>query len=173
MIITVSGLFGSGKTTVSKMLAKKLGLDYFCTGSILRDMAAEKGMSLIEFEKELAEKDMKYDKGLDEKQKERAAQGSVVIDSRLGGWLVKGTDLKVWLEAPPGVRAERSAGREEITAEEAMKRIKKRDASDIRRYKKYYGIDLNDKSVYDLIIDTSELPQEEIVDRIIAKLEGD
>lgn len=173
MIITVSGLYGSGKTTVSKLLSKKLGLEYFCAGSIMREMAEKKGISLIEFEKKLAESDRKYDKELDEKQEEIASRGDVVLDSRLGGWLVKDADLKVWLEAPPAVRAERSAGREKVSVKEARERIKERDASDIRRYKRYYGIDLNDKSVYNLVIDTSELSPEEIVNRIVAKIEGD
>jgi cytidylate kinase len=172
MIITVSGLFGSGKTTVSKILSKRLELKYFCVGSLLREMAAEKGMSLLDFEKQVAEKDKKYDKKIDERQKDVAAQGDVVMDSRLGGWLIKEADLKVWLDAPPEVRAERSSGREEISKEEALKRIKGRDASDVRRYKTYYGINLNDKSVYDLVIDTSELSPEGIVDIIITKLEG-
>jgi len=165
-VITVSGLYGSGKTTVSRILAKKLGLRYVCTGSIVRKLAADNGMSLIDFEKKIAEKDKKYDKMVDDMQRQEAKAGDVVIDSRLGGWFVD-ANLKVWLDAPVSVRSQRVSVRENVSVEEAKKRIIERDGSDVERYKNYYKIDLNDTSVYDMIIDTSKLSPEEIVSKIL------
>ena len=42
-IICVSGMTGSGKSTVAKRLADKYGLDYFSGGNALRALAQEKG----------------------------------------------------------------------------------------------------------------------------------
>lgn len=53
MLVTVSGLYGAGKSTVAKKLSEKLGIEYFWTGKILRELAKEKGYDLIEFEKRL------------------------------------------------------------------------------------------------------------------------
>lgn len=86
-----------------------------------------------------------------------------MVDSRLGAWLAKDADLKVWLKCQFGVRAKRISGRENITVKEAERRIKARDASDAGRYRKFYGIDLSDLSVYDLIIDTERFDPEQIV----------
>jgi cytidylate kinase len=44
-----------------------------------------------------------------------------------------------------------------------------RAASEADRYRKYYGIDIQDRSVYDLVLDTGPLSPEEIVDIIVKK----
>ena len=47
MIITISGLSGSGKSTVSKLLAQELDLQRFDAGQAQRDLAKEKGFEEI------------------------------------------------------------------------------------------------------------------------------
>jgi len=64
MIITISGLPGSGTTTVSKRLQKLTGFHYVSAGSIFREMATEKKMTLEDFGK-LADSDLEIDKDLD------------------------------------------------------------------------------------------------------------
>lgn len=51
MIITIGGLAGSGTTTAADVLSKKIDIPFISAGSIFRDMAKEKEMSLIEFSK--------------------------------------------------------------------------------------------------------------------------
>ncbi|RLG57107.1 MAG: cytidylate kinase, partial [Candidatus Hydrothermarchaeota archaeon] len=65
LVITISGLIGSGKTTVAKALAEKLMLRHVQAGMVFREMAKERGMSLQEFSK-LAEKDKSFDRLVDE-----------------------------------------------------------------------------------------------------------
>ncbi len=48
--ITLSGLAGSGKSTVGKQLAKALKLDFHSIGEISRNKAKEKNMSISEFQ---------------------------------------------------------------------------------------------------------------------------
>ena len=49
MQITVSGLPGSGTSTLSKLLAECYDLELISSGEIFRRMARERGMSLAEF----------------------------------------------------------------------------------------------------------------------------
>ena len=51
MIITIGGLAGSGTTTAAKVLSDIMDIPFLSTGSIFRDMAKEKGMSVLEFSK--------------------------------------------------------------------------------------------------------------------------
>ena len=50
------------------------------------------------------------------------------------------------------------------------KDILERERSEARRYKNYYNINLKDKSIYDLVIDSGNKTPEEIVEIIIKKL---
>ena len=51
MIITIAGAPCSGKSTVGKLLAKKLGFSYFYVGLRLRQMAEAAGVPVHEFYK--------------------------------------------------------------------------------------------------------------------------
>ena len=68
MRITVSGLPGSGTTTVSKLLAEYYELELISSGEIFRRIAREKGMSLAEFGA-MAEKDPSIDLAIDKNQR--------------------------------------------------------------------------------------------------------
>jgi len=164
LVITISGLIGSGKTTVAKALAEKLKLRHVQAGMVFREMAKERGMSLQEFSK-LAEKDKSFDRLVDERQKELAKQGNVVIDGRLSGWLID-ADLKIWLKASLDERAKRVAKRENKDYETALKETRERERSELKRYKEIYGIDLNDLSPYDFVINTELWSAEVIVETI-------
>ena len=49
--ITISGTPGSGKSTVAKILEKKLGIKYIYSGLIFRQLAEEHNMELEKFGK--------------------------------------------------------------------------------------------------------------------------
>ena len=49
MNITISGLPGSGKTTVAEILQGQLGMRYVSTGQIFREKAKTANMSLSNF----------------------------------------------------------------------------------------------------------------------------
>ena len=53
MIITIGGLAGTGTSTTAELLSEKLGIDYISAGSVFRDMAREKGMSVLELKDKL------------------------------------------------------------------------------------------------------------------------
>ncbi|WP_054840431.1 AAA family ATPase [Thermococcus sp. JCM 11816] len=96
MIIAVTGTPGVGKTTISKLLAEKLGYEYVN----LRDYALEKGIG------EMKGEELEID--VDELREtfERDFQGkNVVADSHLSHFLK--ADLVIVLRANPKLIAER------------------------------------------------------------------
>jgi cytidylate kinase len=163
MRITISGLPGSGTTTVAKLLSKEFAMDLISAGELFRQMAKENQVPLNQFN-ELAEDNDSFDRQLDEKQREEALKrDNVIIESRLSGFFVPNADLRIWLKAPAEIRARRIATRERIVYEEALSAMKRRECSEQKRYETYYGIHLDDLSIYDLIIDSSRWNEKEIV----------
>jgi len=169
MIITVGGLVGSGKSTLAKMLAQKYRLKYVSIGQILRDMAKERGITLVEMS-HIAETDPDIDREIDRKQAE-TARGDCVIDSRLGAFLLK-PDFRIWLTVSLETRARRVASRDGIEFDEAMKRVRAREASERKRYKGIYGYDLDDLSVYDLVLNTDLFGIQEMADVCYAAIDA-
>ncbi len=166
MRITISGLPGSGTTTVAKLLSKELSMELISAGEMFRQIANEKRLKLEQFSK-LAENNDDFDRQIDEKQGEEAMKReNVIVEGRLSGFFVPDADLKIWLEAPVEVRARRIAGREGTAYEEALFTMKNRERSEHKRYEKYYGINLDNLSIYDLIIDSSGWSESDIVEMI-------
>ncbi|MBD3261077.1 MAG: AAA family ATPase [Candidatus Altiarchaeales archaeon] len=154
MIITVSGSAASGKTTLAEKLSSKLGFKHISAGRIMREMAQEKDMTLLEFSA-WAENHPEVDEQIDGRQKQLSKDGDCVVDGRLSGWFLN-ANLAVWLWAPVSERARRVIGRGEEyeTLQQAVEDIKAREESEKKRYKKYYDIDLDDLSCYDLVLNT-------------------
>ncbi len=171
MKITISGLPGTGKTTVAKLLSEKLGIKLISAGDIFRRLAEQKGLTLEEFGK-LAEENPEIDFLVDRTQKELAEkEKDAVIDGRLSGWFVKDADLRVWLFADAEIRYSRIASRESKDISVARLETKKREELEKRRYSKFYSIDLEDTSIYDLSINSGRFYPEEIVKIILLALE--
>lgn len=158
--IAVSGKPGSGKTTYSKFIAEIYGLRYVSNGMLFRQIAKEKGVSLVELHK-LAEKDPSIDRMVDERAISEAKKGNVVVDGHLAVWVLrKYVDLALIFTASPNVRARRIASRDGISFEEALENVLAREESNRRRAKEYYGVDIDDYSIADLVITTDKLDVE-------------
>ena len=172
MRITISGLPGSGTTTVAKLLSEDLSVELISAGELFRQIAKEKKLPLEHFNK-LAETDDDFDRQIDERQAEEAMKReNVIVEGRLSGFFVPDADLKIWLKAPVEVRAARIAGREKIAYEEALSAMKSRERSENNRYEQYYGINLDDFAIYDLVIDSSKWGGRGIVEMIKVAVEG-
>ena len=172
MILTISGLHGTGKSTVGKLIAKKLGIMYYSTGQIFRDLAKEMNLTLEEFT-EYVENNPNIDKRLDDKIIDIAYKGDVIIDSQLSAHILKSiADFKILLTCPLEIRVRRIAERDNASYDEKLKETLLREESELKRFRKLYYIDLNDAEkigkVYDLIIDTGNLTVEEISEKILS-----
>lgn len=48
MHITLTGNLGSGKSTISKIMSSKYGFEIYSTGTTIRELAAERGLTVLE-----------------------------------------------------------------------------------------------------------------------------
>lgn len=169
MLLTVSGLPGSGTTTIARAAADRLDLEHLDGGTVFRAMAAERGVSLADFA-QIAERDDAIDRQLDDRLTERARGGGVLLESRLAGWLVTRAHIpgvRVWVHCEEHERARRVGKRDGLGSVPALEENRVREASERARYISYYGIDLADTSIYDLVLDSTQLGIQELVEQVI------
>lgn len=165
--IAISGKSGCGNTTVSRLLAQRLGIRLI--NYTFHTMADEQGVSFDQMCR-MAESDDSWDRYLDRKQVERAMEESCVLGSRLAIWVLHAADIKVYLTADPEVRARRIQAREGGSLEEVQAATDQRDQRDRARYLRLYGIDMDAYQFADLVIDTERYRPEEIVDLIVMEI---
>ncbi len=165
--IAISGKSGCGNTTVSSLLAERLGITMI--NFTFRSLAQEAGLSLSQII-EQAKTDDSFDIEVDTRQVELAKKESCVLGSRLAVWMLKEADLKVYLFADDNVRAERILKREGGSLDEIKAFTKMRDTEDSMRYKRLYNIDNDNYDFCDMVIDTSKYSPKEIVELILAEL---
>ena len=169
MIITIGGLAGTGTTTTAELLSEKLDIPYISAGSVFRDMAREKGMSVLEFS-EFAEGNDDIDKEIDKRQAELAKSAdNLIVEGRLSAYFVE-ADLKLWLVTPFDVRSGRIAERESKSVELASEEIIAREKSEALRYMDIHNIDIKNMDIYDLIINTDTFNPENVSEIIIQTL---
>lgn len=171
-VICISGMAGTGKSTLSRKLAERYGLRYYCGGDALKDLAKQKGYHVsmegwwespegLKFLKERVN-DPKFDKTVDDKLLENARQGNVLLDSWTMPWLLN-RGFKIWLAASFEKRATRVAQRDNMTVEEAYKMLEEKEANTKAIYKSLYGFSLGDDlTPFDFILDTDNLSASEV-----------
>ena len=174
MRVTVSGLPGSGTTSLSRYLSERHGFCMISAGEVFRQLAKEHTMGLAEFGR-LAQENPEFDKMIDARQKEIAAQrDDIIVEGRLSGWMVTDADLRIWLFAPIGCRVKRIVFRDQIADEKFAERITlDREKCEAVRYRSYYNIDINDLSIYQIILNSEQWGVEglgAIVDTAIIQL---
>ncbi|MEE3489460.1 (d)CMP kinase [uncultured Methanobrevibacter sp.] len=170
MIITIGGLAGTGTTTTAELLSEKLDIPYISAGFVFREMAAERGMSVLEFS-EFAEGNDDIDKEIDKRQAQKASEAeNLIVEGRLSAFFVDNADLRVWLVTPFDVRSKRIAEREDKTVEVAKEEIITREESEALRYMEIHNIDISNMDIYDIIINTDTFNPENVSEIIIQTL---
>jgi predicted cytidylate kinase len=176
MIIALSGLAGSGKSTVKNLLAEKLGIKKYSAGDLRGKMALERGMTIDELNT-LGMQESFTDKEVDDFQANLGkTEDNFVIDGWLS-WHFIPHAKKIFLTVDPTVGAQRIfAARQHETDREdepeyasleaTQEVLAARTANNSARYQKWYGVDFNDLSHYDLVIDTSHITPAEVVQKI-------
>ena len=178
LTIVVSGPPGSGKTTLARMLASRLGLRYVSIGQLFRDIARERGVSVTELNR-LAEQDPSIDLELDRRAREEAARGNVVIDGHITAWIARDlADICIGVIASLETRIARIAQREGKPLEEVRRETLAREEVERRRFRRLYGIDINDLTVFDIVVSSEMFNPNEILEivmqalRIVAQKRG-
>ncbi len=168
-VVILNGLAGTGSSTVAKLLQKELGFEYVYGGGIFRKMAEEEGKT---FEQALADLkgDPEKEKRVDDRLIKRAKRGKVIIESRVLAWLLPETpSFKVWLVCDRKERERRIFERE--GTDDVFERMIFREKVDAERYRSLYGIEMDDFSAYDEVIDTTNMPPIKVMQQILKKFQ--
>jgi predicted cytidylate kinase len=153
------------------VLAAQLGLDHVSAGDFMRQMASERGVSILELSR-AAEDDIAIDHEIDARTRDLGeTHDGFVIDARLA-WHFLSTSIKVFLDVRPEVAAARIYGaargveHENVDLAATQRAIEARSRSESDRYWRYYAIDYTDAVQFDLVVDTSDLDITGVVARI-------
>jgi len=165
--ITISGYAGTGKSTVGKILAEKLGYRFLSVGNFTREFAErEFGMNINEFQAKCKEKpdldDLINFKFRDLCNREE----NIVADFRLGFHFVENS-LNILF-----VLSEEEAFKRLAKADRKMERtdfesIKIRNENMRQRFIEKFGADFANENNYHLVIDTGKKTPNEIAERLI------
>ena len=173
MHITITGKLGSGKSTVAKKLVEQFGFEIFSTGAILRAAAAERGMDVLELNKELSAK-LDSDRSMDDlidnttiRVANERKDDKLIFDSRMA-WHFVPDSFKVFVTVAPCVAAARvmkdprpgePCEDENALCAELVERSKVEQA----RFMQLYGVDYYDYNNYNLVVDSSNRTPDEVV----------
>lgn len=118
---------------------------------------------MLDFNKK-AEEDFDIDKKIDQEiYRIATTEKNVIIESHIGGWLLKNiANLTVYLNASIETRAKRISIRDNISFYDALDQIIKREESHFKRFLFYYGIDITDLSVFDLVINSDFISPDDV-----------
>jgi len=154
LVVTIAGPHGTGKSTYAKIIAKQFKLRYVSAGQFFRDLAKQKGVSLEELSRQAANS-QEIDRLIDERSAAEAAKGNVVVEGQLAAWMAKDqAQVRIYLKAPEEVRIGRIANRDHLDYEVARRQTLEREEIQRDRYKRYYGIDIDDLSLYNIVVET-------------------
>jgi cytidylate kinase len=173
LTLTVGGLPGTGTTTLCRLLERALQLPYIYAGQLFREEAAKRGMSLAEYNA-LAQTDESVDRELDLKQVEFLRGGGVILEGRLAGWLAHRYEIpafKTWIICDEEERIRRLVERDGDDRATQAASMDDRVAREADRYGRYYGADLGDLSIYDIVLDSTSTPPDALRDQILEAMD--
>lgn len=153
--ISISGRAANGATTLSRILADKLGWTLINGGEIYREYVIKAGIPL----EKTSDVSDEYHRQLDDLIKEKLrTQNHLIIESWLAGFDAQGIDgiFKIFVDCCDiSVRIDRLVNREKMTVEEAKKHLKIREEENLKKWEKLYKTrDFWNPKIYDLVIDT-------------------
>lgn len=174
LTVTVGGLPGTGTSTLCRLLEIEFRLPHIYAGQIFREEAVHRGLTLAQFN-ELSQHDPAIDEALDERQLDYLRQGGLVLEGRLSGWLAHRYGIrafKIWLVCSIDERVRRLVERDGGDSDTQRRMMEDRESRERDRYRRYYGVDLDDTSVYDLVVDSTSKAPEGLLEEVRSGLEA-
>jgi len=175
--ITITGALGSGKSTVAKALAQRLGYRHYSVGDFMRTLAHQKKISLLALGERAMHDGGAIDRELDALQ-ERLGRSKTpfIIDSRLGYRFLPRA-FKIYLDVRLDVAAQRifhnrrPDEQENTTLARTKQNILRRRTQEKKRYAAYYGIRFPERKKMDFLIDTSDSTVDVVVEKIVRAMQ--
>ena len=175
--ITISGELGSGKSVLSKLLNKKTDFNIISVGAIQRELAVKHGMSTLEFNKYM-ETHPEIDIECDHKVVEYGlSEANLILDSRMA-WHFVPHAFKIHLLVNINIAADRiyndnvRKNEQNNNIEHAIQNIITRKASEVKRFKEVYNVEINDLQNYNIVVDSSFITPENLADFVLNKFES-
>ena len=177
MRVTLNGTLGSGKSTVGRELARRLGVRYISTGQIFREIGHISNLDALQTNLE-AESNSALDEAVDNKVRDlNRTESDFVIDSRMA-WHFVDHALHVFLSVSPEVAARRviedrtRLNEQYSSLASAMDALRARRNSELKRYQRLYSADIEDPAQYALWVITDDAQVDDVVEVILRRLEN-
>jgi len=174
--ITITGGLYSGKSSVAKAICKLIDYTYFSVGEMQRKLAVEKGMTIIEYNKYVLNNNLDHE--VDNKTMEIGRRmENFIFDARLA-WHFIPDSFKIYLKIDIDVAVERAMKNERGKSEkyaskqDAKVNIIERRRLEVMTFNSMYNIDICKESNYDLVIDTSHISMEDVIQKTMEKLKN-
>ena len=171
--VAVTGPNGSGKSTVAKILVAEHGYTYYSTGNIMRELAAEAGIGILEYNQRCVD-DPTEDRKIDDRTREvaiRLKDEKLVFDSRMA-WFFAPDTFKVYVTVDPATAARRVGidprPGEPASEVEIYEELEQRSKVEQARFIKFYGegADYYDWNNFNLIVDSTSRTAAEVAEVI-------
>lgn len=170
--ITISGYAGTGKSTVGKMLADRLGCRFLSVGNFARELAEnEFGMSINEFQAK-CKNEPDLDDFVNHKFRDICnSEGNIVADFRLGFHFVRDA-VNILFVLSEAEAFKRLSGADRKTEQTDFESVMVRNENMRRRFIEKYGVDFADENNYELVVDTGQKTPSEVVEHILSAISG-
>lgn len=170
--ITIAGKVCTGKTTLLRLLEKKLNWPTFLTGKLFRQYAAEQGLTLETADEQTESLTKKVDYKMRDLLK---SPGNLIVDGWMSGIMANKNPevLKVLLVCRDDIRYKRFAKREDISFSEAKEKVEDRQNNWFYKIEEIHAVKketLNDENTYDFVIDTSYITPQAVARRVLDRL---
>jgi CMP/dCMP kinase len=167
MRITLNGSLGSGKSTIGRRLSEFYGVPFVSTGTLFREIGHISNLNALQTNL-AAEDNSEIDFAVDRRIEKMNEDGDFIIDSRMAWHFVKDA-THVFLSCSLETAAARimsDGGRLNETyasLDEAKASLAARRASEIKRYKRLYNVDIEAPENYHLLVITDDGVVDDIV----------
>ncbi len=197
--ITISGLPGSGSTTLLKLLKgddmlKFDGWRGFNGGEFMRSYAKEKGLfeETAGLHHDASHYEDEFDRKVDFGMREKLEKGrGWILESWLSGFMAQGVEgtLKILMVcSDKAVKVDRIVNRDAVTAEEAIKNMQARYLNNLNKWQRMYSkewdewvvkagtvkqsdpIDFWREDLYDIVIDTYSTNQKKVLKTVLDEI---
>ncbi len=160
---------GTGSTEIAEIVGKKLGMKVYNTDKLLRNVAATSNLTFEQLATSSVSGEVEIDQLLFAHALDVLERGNVILEGR-SSFLVTlaPITLKVFLVAPEHMRAKHVAGLRGLSYDKAFEEIRASDQDRENLARKICRVDWKDPSMYDLIINTGGLKDEDVAELIMA-----